>query len=728
MNQRMRAIFATTVVWMLPSAAILTVLWLPFGFSMIGLIEEWDLLGLFAMHGTFLFTHFDGPLAAHSLRPLMPLSFAVAHLIDPNSFAGWHLVTLASLLLKGGAMTYLVARGTGSREWGVVAAALILLYPADTMQLSFRSIHINAAIALALVGAALQVRCFDIRGSARAGAMALCASLLYLTAIFIYEVALTLVALPFVIAVVRQGWRRLLLPPGSRWALALPWLASVGLYLSYAALRSASIASYQGQVTGDKQALIAGAYAALPKLFTIGAARAFAGGWLDAARMTAKEYESWLYLGCAVWGIAIVVLFAVRIGSLIRTADDEAVQRGLPVRLIVLGIVLVLMGYAPYLTSPAHMAISQRTFLWTAPGAAIAWVGILMMLWRLARVPSVLVALLLLLVGLGAQLFQFHHYVELSARQRTLLRAIVENLDSKEVAQKTVLVLDGTDQVGHTWLFPGDELHYVLSYLYGRKVGPVEICRSGRMEWQRADALNRKGVCARDGTDWVFAFPPSGGGPGVPPIASQAVRRLPREQVSVVSLETIGETQSEAVVVANRRHQLQTGMDLIDRRYRGILAPRPPSPIAPMFRDQFVGLRYRWSFGDWWNLDVPPRGAGWREAEWAGNGLKQRSGAWKIDRAADLHFELKPQAGTYIVRGHFEQFASDAVRNSIRLRMNDRLLPLAWASHFDFQAVVPAETLVRGTNNLEFESDSDNSYYGLSAFLDWVEVKPWPPR
>lgn len=725
-NRRVRVISGIGAVWMLPSAAILTALWLPFGFSMIGLVEEWDLLGLFVMHGTFLFTHFDGPLAAHSLRPLMPLSFAVAHLIDPDSFAGWHLLTLGSLLLKGGAMTYLVARATGSSAWGVVAAALVLLYPADTMQLSFRSIHINVAIALTLAGAALLVRAFDIRRKASAVATALAASLLYLTAICIYEVALTLVALPFAVALVRHGWRGLRPPPGSRWMLALPWLAGIGLYLGYAGWRSAEIASYQGQVTGDKQALIAGAYAALPKLFTIGGARAFIGGWIDAARMVAKEYESWLYLGFAVSGLALVFLLALRIGRSAGLAGDDTTQHGLPVRLIVLGIVVMLMGYAPFLTSPAHMAISQRTFLWAAPGAALAWTGLLMALWRLARVPAVLVALLMLTWGLGAQLFQFHHYVELSERQRSVLRTIVEMLDSNEMAQKTLVVLDGTDQVGHTWFFPEDELHYVLSYLYGRRVGPVEICRSSRMEWQRVDALNRKGSCTRESDYWVFSFPPSASGPGVPLVVDKPARRLSRDQVTLVSLGTGGEILSEAAVITDRRRQLETGVNPIDRRYRGILAPRPPSPVGPMFRDQFTGPRYRWSFGDWWNLDVPTRGSGWRPVEWIGNGLKHRSGAWKTAPAADLHFELAPEAGQYMVRGRFEQFASDAVRSSMRLRFNEHPLELAWTSHFDFVSQVPPEALERGTNTLTLQSELDNKYYGLSAWLDWVEIKPLP--
>lgn len=728
MNEgRIRMILGCTAAWTLPSAAVLVAIWLPFGFSMIGLIEEWDLLGLFAIHGTFFSALSDSPLAAHSLRPLMPLSFAVAHLIDPDSFAGWHWLTLASLLVKSVAVNCLVTRATGVRGWGVVAAVLVLIYPADTMQLSLRSIHINVAIALSLAGAALLVWSFEMRASVRAAAVAVAASLLYLVAICIYEVALTLMAVPLIIGWMRHGWCRAAIPAGLRWIRAVPWLASLGLYVAYAVWQARRIASYQGTVTGDQHSTIANALAALPKLFTIGGARALIGGWIDAARIVVKEYADWLYLGLAAGAIAVVVLVAIRAGGTSRQPVDAAAKRWLPARLMVLGVVLMLMGYAPFLTSGAHMAVSQRTFLWASLGAVFAWLGFLIALWQLKRAPAVFVMLFLLGLGLGAQLFQLHHYVDLSERQRSLLRSIVEDLDPASIG-KTILVLDGTDQMGHTWLFVQDGLHYVLSYLYGRQVGPIELCRAGRMEWQRQDAFNRKGRCALDGTDWTFASAPPASGPGLPATEARPLRRLAGEQVVVVSIDPAGKPLSDVHVLAQRRHRLEDGSDIIDRRYRGILAPRPPSPIRPMFRDQFVSERYRFGFGDWWNLDVPPRGAGWREAEWLGDGLKHRSGAWKTGRAADLHFELAPQTGSYIVRGHFEHLASDAVRNSIHLRMNDRPLPLAWTSHFDFQAIVPPEALVRGTNNLAFESDLDNKYYGLSAWLDWVEVRPWPPR
>lgn len=719
-----REALAVAATLLLPSVVILVALWLPFGFAMTGLIEEWDLLGLFAIFGPFLTARLDGPLAPHGLRPLMPMSFDIAYLIGRDSFIGWHLLTLAALLVKGGAMTYLVNRATGSRAWGVVAAVLLLLYPADTMQLSFRSIHINVALALSLAGCALLVRALEARRTTSVVATAVAASVLYLAGIAIYEVALMLIALPLAVQFVRSGWRRRMGTSRARlFAVAAPWLASAVIYVGYAAWLVPKIASYQGSVTGDKKSLLATAYGAWPQLFTVGSARALIGGWIDAARMVATEYASFVYLMCSALIVALVIVLAIRFDQRSRATPpgDSTESWAMSARLVVAGAVLMLMGYAPFLTSAAHLAISQRTFLWATPGAVLVWVGLLLALWRLARAPAAVTLLALLVLGLGGQLFQFHHYVNLSERQRSVLRAIVEGSDAVP-QDKTLLVLDRSNQLGHTWLFPGTGLFYALSYLHGHGVGPVEVCRTSSMEWQRVDLFNRKGTCVEDNSGWTFSPAPSASAPGVAATVPES-HRLAKEHVVVVEISADGSTV-EQLGVADRRRRLQTGMETIDRRYRGILAPRADGPIRPMFRDQFVSERYRWDFGDWWNLDVPQRGVGWREAEWLGNGLSRRSGAWKTGATADLHFELAPAAHSYVVRGRFDQFSGETIRNSLNLRMNGQPLPLRWVSEFDFQADVPVGLPARGVNSLEFVSDLNSQFFGFSMWLDWVEVSP----
>jgi hypothetical protein len=719
---RWRRGFAGAAALLLPSVAILAALWLPFGFSMTGLIEEWDLLGLFTIYGPFAIARFDGPLAPHAMRPLMPLSFVAAYLIDRDSFAGWHFLTLAALLVKGGAMTYLVARATRSRALGVIGGVLLLLYPADTMQLSFRSIHINTALALVLGGCALLMKAFEMDRPVRATLAAAAGALLYLVAICIYELSLTLIALPLALCFVRHG-REIFRRP-RQWRLGLFWLGAAGLFAAYVVWVAPKIASYQGQVTGDRQAVLAAAYGALPKLFTVGAARALVGGWIDALRMVGTEYASHVYLACASCVVALVIALVARIGRREggEFPGDVRASRGVPLRLLLAGLMLMLLGYAPFLTSPAHLAISQRTFLWATPGAVLAWVALLLALWRLARAPAMVAMLGLLVLGLGAQLFQFHHYVNISERQRSMLRAIVEQVDSV-TPNKTLLLLDGTSQVGHTWFFLNDGLHNALSYLYGQNFGPIELCRTPSMEWQRPDALGRKGRCDQDDAGWTLSGAPSVRGPGVAPTAPGPARRLATNEVTVVTVREDG-GPADAPGVVERRRRLETGKGVIERRYRGMLASRPHGVVGPMFRDEFVGDRYRWSFGDWWSLDLAPRGAGWGEVEWVGDGIRQRSSARKTSRMADLQFDLAPAAGSYILRAQFDRFGQDAIRDSLRLQLNGRPVNIQWMSHFQFQAEVPPGVLTNGVNRLAFDSDVEESFFGLSAWMDWVELEP----
>ena len=84
----------------LPAAIALALLWLPFGFSIIGLIEEWDVLGLFTLYDPFFWVTSDGPLAAHRLRPLTVAPHALAYMLDPDSFIWWHILLMGSLLTK----------------------------------------------------------------------------------------------------------------------------------------------------------------------------------------------------------------------------------------------------------------------------------------------------------------------------------------------------------------------------------------------------------------------------------------------------------------------------------------------------------------------------------------------------------------------------------------------------------------------------------------------------
>lgn len=706
----------------LPALLIVALIWIPFGPALIGAIEEWGLLGLFTAHGTFFVAHADGPVAIHALRALMPSSFAAAYELAPNSFNGWHVLQSTSLLVKGVASTYLIWKATGSRFMAVVMGALVLVYPADTMQLSFRSVHINESIALALLASALFMATFGFSRRLVAAVVSAFAAAVFFAACAIYEAALTLFLLPLLLLYVRHGLRNGLSLLRSCAGSVVVWCAGACAYVGFAWWASHRVASYQQSLASGEGGVFAILVHAFPKLFTIGALRLLLGGWVDAFRMLSSEFSTYVYLGVAAVAIGLLIWWMVLRSPKQATAPQHPVMSAAQiVRLAVVGFMLMLMGYAPFLLSQAHLAISQRTFIWATPGAAMVWLALIAWLSRASVRAAGVAALALIVLGLAAQLFQFHHYVTIAERQRALLRAIVENFDG-HLGKKTLVVLDGTNQLGHTWMLLQGLLPDALTYLYGHPVGPIEICHEPSGEWHAADTLGRKGSCVEGPAgDWTFRYPPPVNTTGFAPSPVPAPRTVAASDAQVLRIAADGSVVRDRALDAYRA-SLDTGQDTIALRYRGILKNGPWPFHISMFKDEKVGDHYRWDFGDYWSLETPTRGSGWREAEWEVGRFRHKAAAWKTREVAELNFEFAPSAGAYRLHGNFDTFAPGVTKEQMKIRVNGQELALRWVSANDVQADVPSSILKTGTNALQVDLPVDLGYFGLSTRLDWIEI------
>jgi hypothetical protein len=711
-------ILGATSVYLLPTAVLLIALWLPFGFSMMGLIEEWDLLGLFTINGPFLTVHFGGPLLQHILRPLVPLSFGTAYLLDRDSFHGWHLMMMAALLVKGAAMTHLVGHATNSYKYGVMAAVLLLIYPADTMQLSFRSLSINWSSAYSLLGAAFLYSSFDVVSRSRRYLCGSVGFLLFLAACLIYEVAATAVILPLAFLLIERGIRAGFHQFYSDAGLAVLCLLAPFAYAAYAFSAATWVPTYQAALlpsAGNIFFVLAGA---LPKLFSVGAVRALFGGWIDAIRILATEYSSYGYLLAAAILIAALsssFAFVPKAPAQLSAADaDRAKAQSL--RLIAVGFLVMLLGYAPFLVSAAHLAVTQRTFIAATPGAVLVWIGALTLLARFIRLEIAFSVMAVL--GFSGQLFQFHHYVNISDRQRSILREIAEKFDGN-LGNRTLVLVDGTNSAGSTWIFLGDGLVYTLSYLYGHWVGPIEICHQGAMEWQRVDGLGRQGTCIEDETSWTFRHPPPVSGPGYVAPSALPDRKLNKSDVIVVSVGPHG-AQGD-VPPSPYRSSLENGSDAIARRYRGILKTAPWSLSSGMFRDQIVEDHYKWSFGNYWNMDIPTRGSGWRETEWLVKPWRQSAFAWKTSEDSYLYFDFIPKDARYHFTARFDD--DMGLLKKLRVQLNGRDLSLHWLSEKEVEAEIPSHVLRAGENSLNIQAPTNPNYFGLSVRLMSVEIQ-----
>jgi hypothetical protein len=182
-----------------PVLVTVLAIWLPFGFAMTAVIEGWGVLGLFNIDHPFFLASIHSPMQVQALRPLTIFPQALAYYLDPDSFFYWHVLLIAALVAKGCASAHLMARVSRSVRWGALMGVLVLLYPADTMQLSFRSIHINWALALLLVGCSLFVEACRRRRKFSAYLLGASSGLALFLACCMYEASLPLVVAPLLV-------------------------------------------------------------------------------------------------------------------------------------------------------------------------------------------------------------------------------------------------------------------------------------------------------------------------------------------------------------------------------------------------------------------------------------------------------------------------------------------------------------------------------------------------
>ncbi|ROO00268.1 hypothetical protein BK674_14625 [Pseudomonas moraviensis] len=702
------------LVHIIPAIVVIVLLWIPFGFTLTGLIEEWGVLGLFVQHGVFFLADPSSPLPLHAMRPLTILPHAVAFCLDNDSFFFWHVLLMLALLIKGSTVSYITEKLTGSTGLAIIASILVIVYPADTMQLSFRGLHINWALSLALLGSTLFLHALSLQSKLRRCLISVAASTLFAAACFMYEASLLLACIPVLVLFCRDGLKPALMQIIQKLPEHAIWLAGALAYLAYAIRTAPLVNSYQASVAGtDWLTTIKATY---PKLFSVGLLRSTFGGWFDAIRITAQEYSNYDYLifGCVILFLTIAVILKLTNNT---QANYSRNVIAVNIRLAISGIILILLGYFPFLISYSHLLISQRTFLFATPGAALLVIALLGLGYSISKHLTYLCAGFFVAAGLSFQLYQFHHYVEISKIQAGVLNEVTEIFDGK-IENKTLLILDYGNRLDYRWMLLNEGLTGSLSFLYNKPVTNVQVCHMPSRHWQYSDELGRKGQCVENAQDWTFQFPTSVSGPGFPASVQHPDRVIPKSSIVTVEIgrnqRASGQSQPASVVQGPIKERRDSILETLNSKTRFI-----------SFRDEIVNDRYDWTFGKWWSMEIPTHGTGWRETEWEVRYFNHQPTAWKVEKEATLLFEFAPkQATTYELKGTFNAFSSISPSSSMSISLNGKALAVQWSGSGDFQAMIDEGVLTSGTNTLEFNSPTDDSYYGLSARLAGVHIAP----
>jgi hypothetical protein len=688
------------------ATACVVLIWLPFGFSMTALIEDWAELGNMTRLGPTFLVDVAHPLS-DVLRPLGHLPFALAYVSSPDSFVSWHVLLMLAFVLKGCASSELAYRACGSASVAIIAGVLCVIYPADTMQFPFRALHINWALALALLASCLCVAAWSRRDASTF--LIVGASVLLLAAALMYEAALICLLIPFLVVFARDGLHGLTRVLRDRFALLLIWALSGAAYAVYAHWMAQKAITYEALLMGG-QGWIQLLESSLPKLFSVGMVRAIYGGWIDAFGMAAGEYQSYVYLVVAAISLAGLAWAVTR-------KDHETVRPSSILRLAGIGLIATALGYFPYLFSPAHLMVSQRTFLYAAFGAAVFWSALLMGV-RLVggRLLFWCAASALILLGLAAQLFQFHYYVRIAQAQKQILRGAVENYDGN-TEHGSLIVFDHGGYLGQTWMFLPANLRAALEYIYGHRLKRVAICHAQIMEWEERDREGGKGTCNETDDEWIFRAADSS------PIADWPVRK---SDAIVLDIGADGAVVPRPGMQAHQATLLQ-GQDGAARKYRAILADRDWMFHTGMFGDDDRSSQRHassFSFGRWWSMDPPVRGYGWRGVEWDTAQAHPTAFAWKLGTNASLFFDLVPKQEEYLLQVKFAAFSSEKIRDALRISLNGTDVECRWLSFHQCEAHMAPGILHAGANEIAFISPIDPDYYGLSLSLTTFSLVP----
>jgi len=464
-----------TLVAFTALAALILTLWLPFGWKVTGLYEEWFLVSL-ADAGNPLRILYDPPYN-ESYRPLLLAPHVFAYLLTPNSFLGLNIIMSLCLLGKGAAMYSLVRRLLPDNPaLAFVSAALLLVYPADRAVLTLRNTSIHAGIFLLLVALNLLIVAWQRSRWTTLLAMLLAEGI----ALGTYDGGILLsLCCPVLLVWLRPGIdKRLVAVAALWWAVSIAFLFHLILTLRDPASYAAEVLAGSGLGNGHFTEILRSWAYSVTRAYV----RNFGTGWYQALRgLDWQDPYLRLSAGLTVFVIVPTIWLHARRGE--ETRPDVDTKRYLV--LASLGAVAVLPGFATYLPTVWRNS-SWRVFLYSSIGAALA-VGVACFLF--ARLfgqwqRMVFVGLTSSLIGIATvqALAQHQGYFEYSQRQQQILANIISQAPQFEPGT-TVLLVDRTPTAAFkAWSMctvVTNCLEWALRYIYGDYTLRAMYCAPG---------------------------------------------------------------------------------------------------------------------------------------------------------------------------------------------------------------------------------------------------------
>jgi len=642
------------------AAVLIGAIWAPYGFSMGGLIEEWDMKFLFES-GRMGWTAFPGqPMGdLFGVRPLIPVPYVLAHVLDPDLFLGFHLLLIVACAAK-------VITGVGIGWWlfrdGTIAlslGALALVFPADTQQIALRNVHINLAVALMLAASLLAVRSlYEV--DPRSRRILIAAGLLAgVIGCGIYEPVFPLYSLVPLLLFARLGVARTWKLFERRHFVALAWLAGVctsGAYLFFAIAIQRS--AYQVSLAGGQSGgIFKSALGNAEALWDSAAYRVFYDGWKMAWEVATERFSHWAYLPGA-----LAVIFSLLMLANLRVKRSR-LSPTVIVRGVIAGALALIAGYTPILVSVSHIAITQRTFLGATPGAAILAGSVLACFALASRGVMTMLAALAISLGLGFQLYQHDLYM----RAYTDIAApYLKDVANKSDPTKRVhLVMDESGVGGYLGGVYISKLMYGVPFLRSAYDDIYVLCKK-----QPLNASMPFSTCHREGDRWIVES-----------------ARGESQSFSASGVDVI----QELSVLPEHLRSNQTGTHV----YSPFYPSRLPSDQYDCSADSMWGFS-RFCVGEGWSDGVPYRAG------------KLRFSAFNaIEPAPTLFIQLAPVEASYVLRILLAHPVPKELENSWGVEINGSPVEMHARAATFYEGQITPSLLKSGENVLRFRNALD---------------------
>lgn len=420
-----------------------------FGVDDVGHLEEWGVQLRFDSIGPVFWTPSDsGSLGGHAIRPLTVAPHALAYALNPDSFAWYHVLQALGLALKAFGMMLLLRRLRLSAPTAFVGAVAFALFPAWNGLFTFRTIHMQFAVALFVIALA-ELVAFHARPS---WLRAISCTLALGLSLMLYEVTYVAAAIaPLVLLLANPKTVKAMATSTAVWFVAPAlnavrilylWRTSDGLYqqdLAQRGVRSPAREIWQ-----------------LVRLVV------WDGPWSLVNPVDGFAIIGPLTVAAALMAVATVVV----ISRGTDRATVETVQAPSTRSLLLLGVAGV--AAAPvaamiYWPQPAHLADPLRVFSVASIGLALGGAAVLELIRRIDRTSgaaSVSVALATVVLVVLSAAAQRATWNEHSTFQEHVLGAIVgADLRTPPSAGQSLVIVDPTRVTG------SDVYHIIPEYM-----------------------------------------------------------------------------------------------------------------------------------------------------------------------------------------------------------------------------------------------------------------------